>query len=283
MSIITMNSNRTNLFQNISINSANDNNKNKNILNNKQDKKESGLMQNLLKQKQALKEEKQALAAKEMDAKEKKVKMDELNQKIKDVDSQIQQLKIQEKQEELQKQQDEISKKKAKEETSNKNDNMSKDDVIISASLGELIKINGSQKTIHLLKDSKNRQKIEAEYIQPNDVPNSYDNNRLSQISASLANIDMTISKKIGDLNKSAERIQAKTELALKQIKDKDDNNLNHDLKDTDNNTLNDDLKDADNNKLDGDLKNKTTINKLVSESSNNSNNSDDKANETIV
>lgn len=38
-------------------------------------------MQNLLKQKQELKEEKQALMAKEMDAKEKKAKMDELNQK----------------------------------------------------------------------------------------------------------------------------------------------------------------------------------------------------------
>lgn len=107
MSSITINSNRTNLFKNININSTDD--KNKNVVNgnssitNKQDKKESGLMQNLLKQKQELKEEKQALMAKEMDAKEKKAKMDELNQKIKDVDSQIQQLKIQEKQEELQK------------------------------------------------------------------------------------------------------------------------------------------------------------------------------------
>lgn len=270
MSSITMNSNRTNLFQNISINSANGNSKSKNINANKQDKKESSLMQNLLKQKQTLNEEKQALASKEMDPKEKKVKMDELNQKIKDVDSQIQQLKIQEKQEELQKQQDEISKKKAKEETSRKNDNKPKDDVIISASLGELIKLNSSQKTTHLLKDSKNRQKIEAEYIQPNDNPNSYDNNRLSQISASIANLDMTISKKIGDLNKSAERIQAKTELALKQIKGKDDNNLNHDLKD------------ANNNKLDGDLNDKTNL-ILVAESNNNSNNSYDKATETIV
>ncbi|WP_271809274.1 FlxA-like family protein [Clostridium beijerinckii] len=142
MSSITINSNRNNLFRNLNINSTND--KNKNVVNgnssiaNKQDKKESGLMQNLLKQKQELKEEKQALMAKEMDAKEKKAKMDELNQKIKDVDSQIQQLKIQEKQEELQKKQDEISKKKAKEETSNKDDNKTKGDVIISASLEKI-------------------------------------------------------------------------------------------------------------------------------------------------
>lgn len=260
MSSISINSNRTNLFKNINVNSTNY--KSKNVLNgnssitNKQDKKESGLMQNLLKQKQALKEEKQALMAKEMDAKEKKVKMDELNQKIKDVDSQIQQLKIQEKQEELQKQQDEISKKKAKEETSNKNDNKTKGDVIISASLGELIKINGSQKTIHLLKDSKNRQKIEAEYIKPNNIENSYDNNRLSQIGASIANINITISKKIGDLNKSAERIQAKTELALKQIKDKDDNKLNEESKDTDNNKLDKNSKDKTDSKLDAESNN---------------------------
>lgn len=107
MSGITINSTQTNIFQNISINTAKDNNKNKNVVNgnssiaNKQDKKESSLMQNLLKQKETLYEEKQALITKEMDAKEKKSKLDELNQKIKDVDSQIQQLKIQEKQEEL--------------------------------------------------------------------------------------------------------------------------------------------------------------------------------------
>ncbi|WP_297422988.1 FlxA-like family protein [Clostridium sp.] len=273
MRSITINSNRNNLFQNISINTANGNNKNKNTVNgnssvtNKQDKKESALMQNLLKQKQELKEEKQALATKKMDAKEKKVKMDELNKKIKDIDAQIQQLKIQEKQEELQKQQDEISKKKAEEETSSKNTNETKEDVIISASLGELIKINGSQKTIHLLKDSKNRQKIEAEYIEPNDIPNSYDNNRLSQISASIANIDMTISKKIGDLNKSAERIQAKTELALKQIKDNKDNEIIADPNDTDNNKLAEDLKDK-------------TDSKLATESNNNPENN---SNETIV
>ncbi len=262
MSSITINSNRNNLFKNININSTNDKNKNvingNSSINNKQDKKESSLMQNLLKQKQALKEEKQALMAKEMDAKEKKAKMDELNQKIKDVDSQIQQLKIQEKQEELQKKQDEISKKKAKEETPNKDDNKTKGDVIISASLGELIKISGSQKTIHLLKDSKNRQKVEAEYIKPNDIENSYDNNRLSQIGASIAHINMTISKKIGDINKSAERIQTKTELALKQLKDKDDNKLNEESKDIDNNTnkLDKSSKDKTNSELDTDPNN---------------------------
>ena len=70
MSDITINSNQTNLFQNINTNTAN-NKKKKNIIygnsniTNKQDKKESGLMQNLLKQKQALKEEKQALITEE--------------------------------------------------------------------------------------------------------------------------------------------------------------------------------------------------------------------------
>ncbi|OOM13795.1 FlxA-like family protein [Clostridium saccharobutylicum] len=255
MSSININTNRTKLFQNNSLNIAINKNNNKNIINinsnfnNKKDNKESDLMKNLLKQKQALKEEKQTLAAKKMDAKEKKVKMDELNQKIKDVDSQIQQLKIQENQEKLQKQQDEISKKKAKEETFTKNNSETKSDVIISASLSELIKINGSQKTIHLLKDSKNRQKIEAEYIQPNNVPNSYDNNRLSQISASIANIDLTVCKKIGDINKSAERIQAKTELAIKQLKNNDDSNLNLKLNNTDNDKSSQNSKDTDNDK----------------------------------
>jgi hypothetical protein len=262
MSSITIDPSKINSFQNISINNSKHNTQNNNLIKgnsntaNNQNKKESGLMQNLLKQKQELNEEKQTLAAKKMDSKEKKAKMDELNKKIKDVDSQIQQLKVQEKQEEIQKKQEEIEKKRVKEETYTKNNYETKDNVILSASLSELIKVKGSKETIHLLKDSKNRQTIEAEYIEPNNIPNSYDNKRLSEIGTSIANLNMTIYKKIGDLNKSSERIQAKTELALKQL---NDTNSDNDVKVNDKNTLNGVLKDTrDNESLSADDNNTT-------------------------
>lgn len=225
---ITINPNRINSFQNISVNGTNISNQNdkNNKINNSntnQNKKESSLMKNLLEQKQSLNEEKQNLMAKEdMDAKEKKSKIDELNKKIQEIDSQIQQLKIQEKQEELEKQQEEISKQKVDQQKYNNSPN-EKGDIIVSASLSELIKYNSSQKTMHLLKDSKNRQQIEAGYIKSNDDPNSYDNKHLLQISKSIASLDIAINKKTGDLAKSAERIKSKTDLALKQMENNDD------------------------------------------------------------
>jgi hypothetical protein len=247
--IININSSRTNLFQNITVNKTNNNSnekadKSNSSINLKQKNKQSSLMENLLKQKQSFTEEKQTLAANsDMDAKEKKSKLEEVDKKIQEIDAQIQQLNIQEKQEELEKQKDKISEKKNTEESNNKNGDEIRDGVIISASLNELIKLSSSKETMHLLKDSKNRQKIEAEYIKPNDNPNSYNNKRLSQISKSIASIDMTVSRKIGELNKSAEKIKDKTESAIKQIKNKEDIKSDKDNKTNEDTKANDDNK----------------------------------------
>lgn len=176
-------------------------------------------MENLLKQKESLNSLKQSIIAKEMDATEKKYKLEDINMKIQEVEAQIQQLNIQEKQEKIEKEQEKLQKKKADEEKYNKNQDEVRDDIIISASLNELIKFNNSKGTIHLLKDSKNRQKVESQYIKANDNPNSYDNRRLAQISKSLLNIDMSVSKEIKDLNKSANRIKDKTEVAVENIR----------------------------------------------------------------
>jgi hypothetical protein len=131
---------------------------------------------------------------------------------------------MQEKQEEVQKKDDEALKKKAKEEINKpkENEDEVRDDIIISATLNELIKINSSKESIHLFKDSKNRQTVEAGYIKPNDNPNSYNNRRLAQISKSLPNLDMAISRTIGDLNKSAERIKYKTKLAKDELENQE-------------------------------------------------------------
>lgn len=231
---ITINANKINLFQNQTIIKANnkannDSNKktdeNKTNINIKADNKnkQSSLMENLLKQKDSLNEKKQTLMGKEMNAEEKKSKIDDINKQIQAIEAQIQQLNIQEKQEEVQKKEDEALKAKAESEkyAPDKNVDEVRDDIIISASLNELIKLNSSNETIHLLKDSKNRQLVEAGYIKPNDDPNSYNNRRLAQISRSIPNLDMAVSKNIGDLNKSAERIKYKTKLATDEIKNK--------------------------------------------------------------
>lgn len=248
---ININASRTNFFQNISINKTNNNSNDKteesnSSINLKQKNKQSSLMENLLKQKQSYNEQKQTLVARDMDPKEKKYKLGEVNKSIQEIDAQIQQLTIQEKQEEVEKQKDKISEKKATEESNNKNGDEVRDDIIISASLNELIKYNSSKETIHLLKDSKNRQLVEAGYITSNDNPNSYNNKRLSQISKSIATIDMTVSKKVGELNKSAEKIKAKTELALEHIKNKEDSKSDKDTKTTE---ANEDTKANDDNK----------------------------------
>ncbi|SFD17542.1 hypothetical protein [Clostridium uliginosum] len=240
---LNINGNNINLFQNTSINKIakspkinNDSDekadKSNLSINLKQKNKQSDLMENLLKQKQSFNEQKQTLIAKDMDPKEKKYKLEEVNKNIQEMEAQIQQLAIQEKQEEIEKQQEKISKQKAVEEKYNKNDDEVRDDIIISASLNELIKFSSSKDNIHLLKDGKNRQIIEAEYIKPNDNPNSYNNKRLAQISKSISNINSTINKNIRDVNKGAERIKAKTELAIEQIKNQEENTENIETQD---------------------------------------------------
>lgn len=231
---ISINSHKTKLLENMTLNKTNKIFKNNNSTNEKTDmskrsitlndnNKQSSLMENLLKQKDSLIEKKQALMEKDMDPKEKKSKLDDVNKQIQEIESQIQQLNIQEKQDEVQKKEDEILKKKVQEENYNKNQNGDevKADIIISASLNELIKINSSKEATHLLKDSKNRQIVEAGYIKPNDDSNSYNNKRLAQISRSIPNLDMAASRVIADLNKSAERIKYKTKLAAKEVNDK--------------------------------------------------------------
>lgn len=226
---INISASKINIFQNNTNNplsnlqksnkSNDENDKNSHSFKLDQNKKQSSLMENLLKQKESLNSLKQSIVAKEMDATEKKYKLEDINTKIQEVEAQIQQLNIQEKQEKIEKEQEKLQKKKADEEKYNKNQDEVRDDIIISASLNELIKFNNSKGTIHLLKDSKNRQKVEAQYIKPNDIPNSYNNKRLAQISKSLSNIDMSVSKEIKDLNKSAKRIKDKTEVAVENLR----------------------------------------------------------------
>lgn len=237
---ISINANKIKLFENINktkkIFESNNNlnektDKNKTSITLKDNNKQSSLMENFLEQKQSLIEQRQALMEKEMDPEERKYKLEDINKKMQEIEAQIQQLNIQEKQEEVEKQEDEALKKKLKEEKYNQDGDEVRDDIIISASLSELIKFNSSKETMHLLKDSKNRQIVESQYIKPNDDSNSYNNRRLSQISKSIATIDMTISKKIGDLNKSAERINTKTKLAIEQIKREEDKNSDEEKK----------------------------------------------------
>lgn len=229
---ISINANKINLFSNMNINKSQNLFKTNNTSNDKNDKdktnsitlkdntKKNSLMENLTKQKDSLTEKKQALMEKDLDPKEKKDMLDDINKQIQDIDAQMQQLNMQDKQEEIQKKEDEALKKKAKEEINKpkQNEDEVRDDIIISASLNELIKINSSKESIHLMKDSKSRQIVEAGYIKPNDNPNSYNNRRLAQISRSIPNLDMAISRTIGDLNKSAERIKYKTKLAKDEL-----------------------------------------------------------------
>lgn len=233
---ISINANKLKIFDNMTINKTNkvfksNNNtnektdKNKNSINLKENTKQSSLMENFLKQKESLIEKKQSLMEKEMDSKEKKSRLEDINKQIQEIEAQIQQLNVQEKQEEVQKKDDEALKKKAEEKNNNPNPNTDevRDDIIISASLNELIKLNSAKESIHLLKDSKNRQRVEAGYIKPNADENSYNNRHLAQISRNLSNLDMAVSRTIGDLNKSAERIKYKTKLATEDIKNKEE------------------------------------------------------------
>lgn len=240
---LSINASKINLFNNMNINKTQNFFKDNNTSDEKTDKnktnsitfkdntKKSSLMDNLMKQKDSLTEKKQALMEKELDPKEKKAKLDDINKQIQDIEVQMQQLNIQEKQEEIQKKEDEALKKKAKEEINKpkQNGDEVRDDIIISASLNELIKINSSKESIHLMKDSKNRQTVEAGYIKPNDDPNSYNNRRLAKISRSLPNLDAAISKTIGDLNKSAERMKYKTKLAKDELENKELENKRED------------------------------------------------------
>lgn len=234
---LSINASKINLFDNMNINKTQNYFKDNNTSNEKTDKnktnsitlkdntKKSSLMDNLLKQKDSLTEKKQAIMEKELDPEDKKAKLEDINKQIQDIEAQIQQLNIQEKQEEVQKKDDEALKKKVEEQEKNppkQNQDEVRDDIIISASLNELIKINSSKESIHLMKDSKNRQIVEAGYIKPNDDPNSYNNRRLAQISRSLPNLDAAISRTIGDLNKSAERIKYKTKLAKDELENKE-------------------------------------------------------------
>lgn len=234
---LSINASKINLFHNMNTNKTQNYFKDNNTSNEKTDKnktnsitfkdntKKSRLMENLLKQKTSLTEKKQAIMEKELEPEEKKAKLDDINKQIQDIEAQIQQLNIQEKQEEVQKKEDEVLKKKVEEQEKNphkQNEDEVSDNIIISASLNELIKINSSKESIHLMKDSKNRQIVEAGYIKPNDDTNSYNYRRLAQINISLPSLDAAISRTIGDLNKSAERMQYKTKLAKDELENKE-------------------------------------------------------------
>lgn len=104
-----------------------------------------------------------------------------------------------------------------------------RDDIIISASLNELIKFSHSKNNIHLLKDSKNRQLVEKGYIKHvTDLngytnPNNYNDKRLAQITKSISSLEHSVSKEINKINNAAKRIQYKTQIATKKLDYNDD------------------------------------------------------------
>ncbi|WP_243431713.1 viral A-type inclusion protein [Clostridium botulinum] len=193
----------------------------------KQDNNKNDLIEKLQKQKQALKERKQSLIETTMDPKEKKYKLEEINQNLQDIEAQIQQLNMNEKEKEVQKEQEEMLKKKAKEEELKTNEDEVREDIVISASLNELIKFSHSKDNIHLLKDSKNRQLVEKGYIKHiTDLngytnPNNYNDKRLSQITKSISYLEHSVSNEISKINNIAKRIQYKTQIATKKLDDK--------------------------------------------------------------
>ncbi|NFO57939.1 viral A-type inclusion protein [Clostridium botulinum] len=190
----------------------------------KQDNNKNDLIEKLQKQKQALKERKQSLIETTMDPKEKKYKLEEINQNLQDIEAQIQQLNMNEKEKEVQKEQEEMLKKKAKEEELKTNEDEVREDIVISASLNELIKFSHSKDNIHLLKDSKNRQLVEKGYIKHvTDLngytnPNNYNDKRLSQITKSISYLEHSVSNEISKINNIAKRIQYKTQIATKKL-----------------------------------------------------------------
>ncbi|NFG61429.1 MULTISPECIES: viral A-type inclusion protein [unclassified Clostridium] len=195
----------------------------------KQDNNKNDLIKNLQKQKQYLKERKQSLIETPMDPKEKKYKLEEINENLQDIEAQIQQLNMNEKEKEVQKEQEEMLKKKAKEEELKANEDEVRDDIIISASLNELIKFSHSNDNIHMLKDSKNRQLVEKGYIKHvTDLngytnPNNYNDKRLAQITKSISSLEHSVSKEINKINNAAKRIQYKTQIATKKLNSNDD------------------------------------------------------------
>ncbi|HBJ1646461.1 viral A-type inclusion protein [Clostridium botulinum] len=195
----------------------------------KQDNNKNDLIEKLQKQKQALKERKQSLIETTMDPKEKKYKLEEINQNLQDIEAQIQQLNMNEKEKEVQKEQEEMLKKKAKEEELKTNEDEVREDIVISASLNELIKFSHSKDNIHLLKDSKNRQLVEKGYIKHvTDLngytnPNNYNDKRLSQITKSISYLEHSVSNEISKINNIAKRIQYKTQIATKKLDYNDD------------------------------------------------------------
>ncbi len=190
----------------------------------KQDNNKNDLIEKLQKQKQALKERKQSLIEMPMDPKEKKYKLEEINENLQDIEAQIQQLNMNEKEKEVQKEQEEILKKKAKEEELKTNEDEVREDIVISASLNELIKFSHSKDNIHLLKDSKNRQLVEKGYIKHvTDLngytnPNNYNDKRISQITKSISYLEHSVSNEINKINNVAKRIQYKTQIATKKL-----------------------------------------------------------------
>ncbi|NFS11761.1 viral A-type inclusion protein [Clostridium botulinum] len=195
----------------------------------KQDNNKNDLIEKLQKQKQALKERKQSLIEMPMDPKEKKYKLEEINENLQNIEAEIQQLNLNEKEKEVKKEQEEMLKKKAKEEELKTNEDEVREDIIISASLNELIKFSHSKDNIHLLKDSKNRQLVEKGYIKHvTDLngytnPNNYNDKRISQITKSISYLEHSVSNEISKINNIAKRIQYKTQIATKKLDYNDD------------------------------------------------------------
>jgi len=195
------------LFKNIKVDEENKEGKSLKF-NNKNNQNE--LLNNFEKIKQELLHQKEALREKQMSPEEKKYKMEEINSKIQEVEAQIQQLLMNEKQKEIDKKKEELEAKKVEAEKNKVNEDEVKDGVIISASLNELIEISHSTEYINRLKDIKNRLKVESGYIKPNENSNSYNNKKLTSLSKGILNIESKISNEIGNINKNANRMKDK-------------------------------------------------------------------------
>jgi len=212
------------LFNNIKVDEENKESKSLKF-NNKNNQNE--LLNNFEKIKQELLHQKEALREKQMSPEEKKYKIEEINSKIQEVEAQIQQLLMNEKQKEIDKKKEELEAKKVEAEKNKVNEDEVKDGVIISASLKELIEISHSTENINRLKDIKNRLEVESGYIKPNENSNSYNNKKLASLSRDILNIESKIYSEIGNINKNANSMKDK----IKNEIDKLENNENEERK----------------------------------------------------
>ncbi|MBD7911500.1 hypothetical protein [Clostridium cibarium] len=163
----------------------------------------------LEKMKEEYKKKKEEIEHANLTAEQKKARLKDINGKIKDVQTQIDQIKAQMKQEKIDEQKEKLEKKKAEEEKNspnNKKGDVTKDGVVISRSLYDLINLSASERQIHSLRQIKAQEKIESNYLGNNPSEKSFTHKRAEQITASAARIDANINSKISEMAKVAKK-----------------------------------------------------------------------------